>query len=167
MNFQRWQTMDNKLLAADDFRMVVDFSPLISIDLVVKSSEGRVLLGKRLNKPAKGFWFVPGGRVLKNETLTNAFSRLTKVELGFEVSIDNARYLGLYEHFYDDSALSDSISTHYVVNAFLIELNELVPTLPVEQHSDYQWLSEIDLLNADNVHNHTKWYFMNEKGYSV
>ncbi len=167
MNFQRWQAMDNKFLAADDFRMVVDFSPLISIDLVVKSSEGRVLLGKRLNKPAKGFWFVPGGRVLKNETLTNAFSRLTKVELGFEVSIDNARYLGLYEHFYDDSALSDSISTHYVVNAFLIELNELVPTLPVEQHSDYQWLSEIDLLNADNVHNHTKWYFMNEKGYSV
>lgn len=159
--------MDNKLLAADQFKMVIDFSPLISIDLIVKSSEGRVLVGKRLNKPAKGFWFVPGGRVLKNETLTDAFSRLTKVELGLELSIGHARYLGLFEHFYDDSALSDSISTHYVVNAFVIELSEPVSALPIEQHSDYQWLSETDLLNADNVHDHTKWYFMNEKGYSV
>ncbi|MEM5537882.1 NUDIX domain-containing protein, partial [Neptuniibacter pectenicola] len=127
--------------------------------------EGRVLLGKRLNKPAKGFWFVLGGRVLKNERLADAFARLTK--LGVEIAIENARYLGLYEHFYNDSALSDTVSTHYVVNAFVVELSESVRTLPVEQHSDYQWLSERELLNADNVHIHSKWYFMNEKGYSV
>lgn len=159
--------MDNKLLAPDDFRLVVDSTPLISIDLVVKSPDGKVLLGKRLNKPAKSFWFVPGGRVLKNEALANAFLRLTEVELGFKVAIEDARYLGFYEHFYDDSALSDSVSTHYVVNAFVIELSESVSALPVEQHSDYQWLSEPDLLNAGDVHNHSKWYFMNEKGYSV
>lgn len=159
--------MDNSFLSSDDFRVVVDSTPLISIDLVVKSPDGRVLLGKRLNKPAKAFWFVPGGRVFKNERLADAFSRLTKAELGVEVAIQNARYLGLYEHFYNDSALSDTVSTHYVVNAFVVELSESVRTLPVEQHSDYQWLSEGELLSADDVHNHSKWYFMNEKGYSV
>ena len=159
--------MSNKFLTPDDFRLVVDSTPLISIDLVVKGPDGKVLLGKRLNKPAKGFWFVPGGRVLKNESLAQAFSRLTEAELGFEVSIEEARYLGLYEHFYDDSVVADDVSTHYVVNAFVIELNESVSALPVEQHSDYQWLSEIELLDADDVHNHSKWYFMNEKGYSV
>lgn len=159
--------MSDSFLTPDDFRLVVGSTPLISIDLVVKSPDGKVLLGKRLNKPAKGFWFVPGGRVLKNEALAAAFLRLTNAELGFEVAIEDARYLGLYEHFYDDSALSDNVSTHYVVNAFVIELSESVSALPVEQHSDYQWLSEADLLNADDVHNHSKWYFMNEIGYSV
>ena len=159
--------MLNSLLPKDVFRMVLSSTPLISIDLVVKSPDGRVLLGKRLNKPAKGYWFVPGGRVLKNERLDAAFVRLTAAELGVRVDIGSARYLGLYEHFYNDSATGDDVSTHYVVNAFVIELSESVSVLPVEQHSDYQWLSEIDLLGADDVHIHSKWYFMNEKGYSV
>jgi len=159
--------MSNKFLAPDKFRLVLDSTPLVSIDLIVKNPDGRVLLGKRLNKPAKGFWFVLGGRVLKNERLDIAFARLTEIELGVKVDIFSARYLGLYEHFYDDSAVSDVISTHYVVNAFVIELNESVPTLPLDQHSDYRWLSEIEILNTNDVHDHTKWYFMNEKGYSV
>ena len=159
--------MSNKFLAPDDFKLVLDSTPLISLDLIVKNPDGRVLLGKRLNKPAKGYWFVPGGRVLKNERLEAAFVRLTDIELGIKVNISSARYLGLYEHFYDDSAVSDVISTHYVVNAFVIELNESVPTLPLDQHSDYRWLSENEILNTNDVHDHTKWYFMNEKGYSV
>lgn len=159
--------MSNNFLAPDEFRLVLDTTPLISIDLIVKDPEGRVLLGKRLNKPAKGFWFVPGGRILKNERLDIAFARLTEVELGVRVDITSARYLGLYEHFYDDSAMGDDVSTHYVVNAFVIELKESVAALPVAQHSDYQWLTEGELLAAEDVHNHSKWYFMNDKGYSV
>ncbi|MDO6565297.1 GDP-mannose mannosyl hydrolase [Amphritea sp. 1_MG-2023] len=159
--------MNNKFLAPDEFKLVLDSTPLISIDLVVKDSDGKVLLGKRLNKPAKGYWFVPGGRVLKNERLEAAFARLTEIELGIKLNINSAHYLGLYEHFYHDSALSDVVSTHYIVNAFVIELSEPLSSLPVEQHSDYRWLNENELLNATDVHDHSKWYFMNEKGYSV
>lgn len=56
-------------LSGDTFRMVVASAPLVSIDLVVENSAGELLLGERLNRPAQGFWFVPGGRVQKNETL--------------------------------------------------------------------------------------------------
>ncbi len=59
------------------------------------------------------------------------------------------------------------MSTDYVVNVFVIESNESVAGLPIEQHSDYQWLSEAELLAAADVHIHSKWYFMNEQGYSV
>lgn len=159
--------MSDTFLAPDEFRLILDSTPLISIDLIVKNSDGRVLLGKRLNQPAKGYWFVPGGRVLKNERLDAAFLRLSEAELGVKVDINSASYLGLYEHFYDDSALSHAISTHYVVNAFVIELSEPLSNLPIEQHSDYRWLSENELLNTNDVHDHTQWYFMNEKGYSV
>jgi colanic acid biosynthesis protein WcaH len=80
------------------FKTVIVSTPLISIDWVVRDSSGRVLLGQRLNRPAKGFWFVLGGRILKSESLASVFRRLTLDELGVDIDIDiaDARYLGLY-----------------------------------------------------------------------
>ncbi|MDO6805290.1 NUDIX domain-containing protein, partial [Wenyingzhuangia sp. 1_MG-2023] len=83
-------------LSPDCFKNIVENTPLISVDFVVRNISGEVLLGQRLNRPAKGFWFVPGGRIIKNETLADAFLRLTKAELGQVFEITSARYLGLY-----------------------------------------------------------------------
>lgn len=49
--------------------------PIVSVDLVVRSPDG-VILTKRMNEPAKGEWFVPGGRVHKHERLTDAVHRV-------------------------------------------------------------------------------------------
>ena len=156
------------------FKTIIDKTPLVSIDLVVRNAAGQVLLGQRINRPAKGFWFVPGGRILKDETLATAFKRLTLDELGLEIDIKDARYLGLYEHFYDDSIYTDEaegiiVSTHYVVNGFEITLpaeyiaNEV--DLPAEQHGAYHWFSEEALMNSEKVHLHSKWYFDKSKGF--
>lgn len=153
-------------LEPDVFATVVANTPLISIDLVVKDIQGRVLLGHRNNRPAKGCYFVPGGRIAKDEPLKDAFARLCKVELGLSKAMSDCKYLGLYEHFYKDSALSEDISTHYVVNAFIVQLDvageEL--SLPLDQHDQYLWLSEAELLARDDVHLHSKWYFMDGVG---
>jgi colanic acid biosynthesis protein WcaH len=157
------------------FKTVIDSTPLISIDLVVRDSSGRVLLGQRLNPPAQGFWFVPGGRILKNESLSAAFQRLTLDELGIKIDIVDARYLGLYEHFYGDSIYTDEfkgvdISTHYVVSGFEVVItsaeNLTTNTLPAEQHGAYQWFSEEELMDSEKVHVHSKWYFDKGKGFS-
>lgn len=165
----------NAFLDDDTFVKVLDSTPLISIDLIVRNAAGQILLGLRTNKPAQGFWFVPGGRILKNESIENAFKRLTKAELGVELSIYNAKYLGLYEHFYNDSNFdvlngTQKISTHYVVNGFEIVLPELglkstIQQLPKEQHEGYCWLSEAELIIAPSVHDHCKWYFNKDKGF--
>jgi len=160
------------------FKTVIDSTPLISIDLVVRDEAGRVLLGQRLNRPAQGFWFVPGGRILKDESLVNAFKRLTLGELGIELEISSARYLGLYEHFYDDGIFTVeengiAISTHYVVSGFEVVLpaggnsssDKLLLCLPVEQHGDYHWFTEQELMASDQVHVHSKWYFDKDKGF--
>lgn len=60
------------------FTQVIDVTTLASIDLVIINSPGQILLGKRGNRPAQNYWFVPGSRICKNETLINAFKRLTK-----------------------------------------------------------------------------------------
>lgn len=170
--------MDSKMLDSDTFKTVIDKTPLISIDLVVRNPAGEVLLGQRLNRPAQGFWFVPGGRILKGESLSTAFKRLTLSELGIELDIISARYLGLYEHFYPDSIFTDEsvgvvVSTHYVVNGFEVVLpsaentinNDLYASLPKEQHGAYQWFPKEDLMASGQVHMHSKWYFDKDKGF--
>lgn len=154
-------------LDKDVFQTVVANTPLISIDLIVRDSVGRVLLGYRRNRPAQFSWFVPGGRIAKGESIAEAFLRLTHVELGIALSLDGSSYLGLYEHFYEDSAVDPGVTTHYVVNAFSLTLEQPGESidLPKDQHSEYRWLSVAELLADEAVHLHTKWYFQKEKGY--
>ncbi len=142
----------------DTFRTVVANTPLVSIDLVVRNGAGEVLLGKRLNRPAQGFWFVPGGRVCKDETLDAAFLRLTAAELGQTVGRGQARFLGVYEHLYPDNFSGTDFSTHYVVLAYELQLMAHAD-LPREQHSDYCWFSPEALLADELVHENSKAYF--------
>lgn len=52
----------------ETWKSIVQSMPIPSVDLVVKCPDG-ILLGKRVNEPAKGEWFVPGGRIQKGEPL--------------------------------------------------------------------------------------------------
>ncbi|RUO19614.1 GDP-mannose mannosyl hydrolase [Aliidiomarina iranensis] len=146
-------------LSKDVFTTVLDSTPLVSIDLLVQNYGGQVLLGQRKNRPAEGDWFVPGGRILKNESLSDAFRRLTLVELGQAFDVTEAILKGPYDHFYSDSVFGESPSTHYVAIAYTLHVKAL-PNLPTEQHSSYRWFDVDELLEEDNVHEHTKAYFL-------
>ena len=156
-------TSENNLgswLDKESFRQIVASAPLISIDLIVRNDAGQVLLGQRLNRPAQGYWFVPGGRVRKDERLAAAFERLTEGELGIRLPITSADFLGPFEHFYPDNFSGTDFSTHYVVLGYELISGTSLDTLPVEQHSDYQWFTVQELLDSEQVHPHTKLYFL-------
>jgi colanic acid biosynthesis protein WcaH len=150
-------------LPAVDFKHVIKNAPLISVDLIVEDESGCFLLGLRTNAPAKGYWFVPGGRVYKNERLEEALNRISLAELGRDLTLDDCRFLGMFEHFYEDNAFSEQFGTHYVVAAFSLKIVSL-ESLPDIQHSDYRWLSPEEILGDPNVHAHTKDYFLSTKG---
>ena len=143
------------MLDYDTFKVVVDSVPLISIDILVKK-DNKVLLGKRVNKPAQGYYFSIGGRIKKNETINQAMERIVKNELDIKLKL-TPRFIGVYEHFYNDSIYQD-VSTHYVNLAYEIEIEETL-NLPNEQHNEYQWLTIDELLESKQVHKHVKDYF--------
>lgn len=148
------------LLELNTFKTVVESTPLVSIDLVVRNQLGHVLLGERTNRPAQGYWFVPGGRILKDETFEQAFKRLTQIELGKELTLSEARFLGPYEHHYDDNFSGAHFSTHYVVLGYEVTLDIDTVDLPKEQHGDYRWWEVRELLSSDSVHHNTKVYLL-------
>ena len=142
--------LDNQI-----FKTVINSTPLISIDLLVKK-DNKILLGKRINKPAQGYLFSIGGRVYKNETIDSAMMCIAKNELNIELKL-TPRFIGVFEHFYDDSIYHD-VSTHYVNLAYEIETHEIC-NLPTEQHNEYQWLTIDELLKSKQVHKYVKDYF--------
>ena len=126
----------------------------------IKNKQGQALLGQRLNRPAKNYWFVPGGRILKDESLSDAFNRLTLEELGTQLNIQAAELLGPYDHFYQDNVFNSDFSTHYVAIAYVVILDDELQALPLNlQHAGYQWFNVDELLTHDLVHSNTKNYF--------
>ncbi|EPK7285496.1 GDP-mannose mannosyl hydrolase [Citrobacter farmeri] len=150
-------------LRQEEFATVVRFTPLISIDLIVENAQGEFLLGKRLNRPAQGYWFVPGGRVQKDEPLSAAFERLTEAELGQRLPLSAGEFYGVWQHFYDDNFSGEDFSTHYIVLAFRLWVEESDLPLPDAQHNAYRWLKPAALLASDNVHDNSRAYFLPER----
>jgi colanic acid biosynthesis protein WcaH len=151
-------------LSDGEFITAIKTMPLISIDLLVSNGNGHVLVGLRKMKPAQGYWFVPGGRIRKNETLDDAFIRIVQVEIGTTLHRSQARLLGVYEHFYDDNVFDtrdDSlVGTHYVVLGYGLSLPDgFEPSLPHHQHNAYRWLTPAEILVEEDVHANTKAYF--------
>ena len=151
---------ETKRLSPDDLIEVVRKAPLVSIDLIIRNDCGQVLLGLRKNEPAKGFWFVPGGRILKNELIAEAFERIAGEELGVGLAYRDSSFLGVFEHLYEENfARKQGFGTHYVVLAYEIETPETKFNPLENQHSRYKWLDENSILKARNVHPNTKAYF--------
>lgn len=145
------------MITIDKFQTIVENTPLVSIDFIIENN-GLYLLGKRVNKPAQGYFFTPGGRIFKNETINQAFSRLSLKELGTSFDVKDAQFLGVFQHFYEDSFVSDTISTHYIVLVYTIRTSSK-PNLPLTEHHEYHYFSKEKLLKNNDVHDYVKAYF--------
>ena len=142
------------------FIHIIDKTPLVSVDLVIERDNGDVLLGKRKNKPAQGAWFVPGGRILKNETIAQAFKRIGEKELGCLLHFNRAILLVCYNHIYSDNFLNQQgVNTHYVTLGYRVHVPSTTHMKFDEQHEAFSWWSQASLLNSTDVHDNTKANF--------
>lgn len=152
----------SKLLPENVFEQVVAHAPLVAIDLLVEDEKHHILIGLRTNPPARNNWFVPGGRVRKNETLNTAFGRITEEELGQAFRIDQCIFVGVYQHFYAENFLGkQGASTHYLALAHRLWVGDLPLQLPQTQHAQYRWESPATIAQDPLVHPYSRAYFTN------
>mgnify|MGYP003332515993 CR=1 FL=1 len=96
------------------------------IDFNILNEYDESLFLYRLTPPASKKFFTPGGRILKNEPINNAIARILNDELNLSIkSASSIKFIKVNEHFYADSAFSNSVSTHYV--NLLYEINRKEP----------------------------------------
>jgi len=150
----------SKKLSEEDFLFVIDKAPLASLDLVCFNRNNKILLGMRNNKPAQNYWFVPGGRILKNEALGIAFERIAFKELDIKAEIGDTKLMGVFDHFYEDNVFGkEGIDTHYISIAFELSLDCDQELSHDNQHKNMKWFTLEELLQSDSVHKNTKKFF--------
>lgn len=141
-------------LSDEDFLQVIKNIPLIAIDILL-IFDNKIYLSKRTEEPAKNTYFVPGGRIFKNEKIFDAFNRILKDECGFSEDYDfmSMDFLGIYEHFYDTNVFEEeNVSTHYVIIAFILNLNKEL------QNSNFKSFPIDNISNVDEIHSYVKDY---------
>lgn len=152
-------------LTQAEFTQAVNALPLISIDFCVLNPRQELLLGLRNNQPAQGYWFTPGGRIRKNEVMEAAKKRVGQDELGLEPAvIAAAQLMGAWDHLYEQSAFSNTVSTHYVNLPHRVNLSQAQamslnpPHGPAEQHRQWQWMPLEQAASHDAVHPYVRVY---------
>jgi colanic acid biosynthesis protein WcaH len=139
---------------------IISKSPIVSIDIIIHGKNDDILLGLRKNRPARNCWFVPGGRLRKDESVAVAFERIIHSELMISKSLSDAKFLGVFIHNYPDNYQSISgIGTRYVALAYKLFDSDLEKPQPDSQHYRYEWFSRDQAKSSQDVHPFTMIYF--------
>ena len=127
-----------KTLPAEDYKKILQVMPILTVDGLVYH-KGKILLLKRKNKPLKGKYWTPGGRVYKGETLKEAFIRKMQEETGIKVRVLSV--IGYYEDFYEDNHWG--IPTVHTVSVVFLATADTDKVKLDSQSSVYKWVTKI------------------------
>lgn len=153
--------MGDNFLSEYRFTAAVEALPLVSIDLCLTNSAHQLLMGRRSNAPAQGYWFTLGGRVRKGESQCDTFMRLMKQEAAIDsVDFCRARLMGIWDHFYEDSRFSTTTRTHYVNIPYWVALadDEAAAVMAGDQHGAWQWFDCSTDQAVEKVHPYAQAY---------
>lgn len=128
------------MIPAERYKMILEEMPIVCIDSVIVNASGEYLLVKRNNQPLKGEYWLPGGRLMKNETLREAVKRKMNQELGIDVEIE--KLLGFFETVFKKTTVDVVGGFHAVSFVFLLKpLQEKI--VLDNQSSNWKWFKEL------------------------
>ncbi len=148
-----------QMLSEVQFKTVIRDTPLVAVDLIVLDCNNHILLGQRINRPAQGYWFVPGSRIFKDQDINGTLQRVWRDEIGQLEILDRINMLGVYEHRYPDNFFNvPDLSTHYIVIAFLVKVDDKIKVVVDSQHKRMRFWDKSEALESKHVHSYTKNY---------
>lgn len=139
------------------FKEIINSTPLVSVDLLLVNDD-KILLCKRRNNPAKGFYFTPGGRIKKNQSWKEAIDSILINELGCTLKKNEYQVIGVWDHFYENSFFCDNTSTHYLSIGVYFNLKERINVVLDNQHSDYIWINISEVPKNIKIHKYAVDY---------
>ncbi len=120
------------------YKKIYETMTIVCVDLVVRHGK-KFLLVKRNNAPEKGEWFLPGGRVFKNEELAEAAIRKLKEEAGLRGTVK--KFLGIGEH--SEAGRFREVRGHVITFVFLVEPKSMTSVRLDPQSESFGWFGNI------------------------
>lgn len=133
----------------EKFREIETLMPLACLNAIIVDSEGRVLVMKRNNEPAKGLYWFPGGRIKLGQSLEEALKEQIKEETGLEWS--DLKVLKLA------SVDSNIFKSRHTVNInFLLKKVSKSKVQVNQEHSEFKWLRPEEF-DREKLDPYLKW----------
>lgn len=123
----------------DLYRDILRNMPIACVDIAIVH-EGAVLLVRRKDAPARGDWWVPGGRVMKGEMMKATALRKAREEVGIDCHVGPIVHTA--ETLFDDGP--GGIPVHSINSCFF--LYPCSPDIEVDldlHHEESKWVSSI------------------------
>ena len=134
--------IDGRIRGACEACRVVDWGDhRVSVGVVIRDEDSRVLLGRRAEQPSLGLWALPSGYVEGGETLADAAVREAREEVGVEVTLGSIVAVR--------SMAAGARHGTYVV--FVAELTGGVPTADQLEFSEVAWFRSEELEHNGEV----------------
>jgi ADP-ribose pyrophosphatase YjhB (NUDIX family) len=133
------------LISEEQYQLIRRTMPIPCVDLVVENPAGEVLLLRRANEPAKGQWWMPGGRVNFGETREGAAAR----KLQEECSLDalNVRELATRDLFLEFPELGEL--SHAITTVFRVDVARVGTVILDSQSTASAWRRREDWFRED------------------
>ena len=124
------------------YTQILEHVPIPCIDFVLYH-QGKVLLTYRTEEPAKGLWWIQGGRIFKHENFSETLQRLAQREIGSEIKV--LRQIGAYEFHSEKAKAGVTTGTHDVAIVFLaVPINDHFAISLDKTHSQHRWIDRIE-----------------------
>ena len=128
------------MIPLEKYKEILEQMPIVCVELLIQH-DGKILLVKRKDKPAQGTWWLPGGRILKNESQEAAAQRLALREVGFDIEI--VRQVGAYDEIFKEGPFDIKTGLHSVCVEYLCRPKGSVIVKLDTTSADCRWIDKV------------------------
>ena len=122
--------------------------PILCVDLMI-SFEGKYLLLKRKNEPAKGQYWFPGGRIYKMETIKEAALRKAKEEVNLDCRFQEI--VSIEESMFKRNG--NMMTDIHTVNICCKLATDSISEIAIDkQHNSHIWITKDNLGTVVDLH---------------
>lgn len=129
------------IISASKYSEILESMPICCVDIIIEHSGEFILIHRKQSEDFGGLWWIPGGRIHKNETWENAVRRKALEETGINVEV--IKQGKSYEAFEKSHKAESGI--HCITTVFVatpIDNNFVVKTDSTS--TGYKWVKELD-----------------------
>ena len=121
-----------------EYKELIKKMPIFCGDFLI-FAEKKYLLIKRKVQPVKDVYWVIGGRLRHNETMTQLAERVQMQEIG--VSFSDFKIIGFSNYFFPD--VPDARATHTPTLLHIVPVEKMFEPKIDNKHTDYIWSDKL------------------------
>jgi colanic acid biosynthesis protein WcaH len=131
----------------EEYDKILSMMPVLCVDLIILFN-GKCLLLKRKNEPAKGQYWFPGGRVYKMETIKDAALRKAKEEVNLDCQFQ--KIISIEESMFKQN--KNMMTDIHTVNICCELVTDSISEISLDkQHDGHIWIT-IDSAKKLDLH---------------